>query len=127
MRAILRSAVIGFTLLLAMVVVNATPAQAGYKEDFVKLLNAYYGSICTAKLEGWSSKTLRIDWTAETVVLHMAKIYAEIGDSKIELYKDGVRYLKFPNDEGGYNIIDWKTGEKRSVNERAPYYFQGGD
>jgi len=39
------------------------------------------------------------------------------------LAADGVRYFKFPNDAGGYNIIDWKTGEKRSVDEKAPYYF----
>lgn len=35
----------------------------------------------------------------------------------------GIRYLKFPNDARGYNIIDWKTGEKTSIKERAPYYF----
>jgi hypothetical protein len=48
---------------------------------------------------------------------------AAIGQSKETLYSKGIRYLKFPNDSGGYNVIDWKTGEKSSVDERARYYF----
>jgi hypothetical protein len=52
------------------------------------------------------------------------KVLAEIGSVKSALYDDGVRYLKFPNDAGGYNVIDWKTGEKTSADERAPYFFR---
>jgi hypothetical protein len=48
---------------------------------------------------------------------------AAIGKSKETLYSKGIRYLKFPNDSGGYNIIDWKTGDKSSVDERARYHF----
>lgn len=48
---------------------------------------------------------------------------AEIGTLKPQLYESGVRYLQFPNDAGTYNIIDWKTGEKTSNSERAPYHF----
>jgi hypothetical protein len=38
------------------------------------------------------------------------------------LYSKGIRYLKFPNDSGGYNIIDWKTGDKSSVDEWAHHF-----
>jgi hypothetical protein len=48
---------------------------------------------------------------------------SEVAGVKSRLYDAGVRYFKFPNDAGGYNIIDWKTGDKTSVSERAPYYF----
>lgn len=89
----------------------------------VDLLNSQYGGVCEATLEGWFSKTLKIDWTSRTTKLHALKILAEIGSVKERLYADGVRYFKFPNNAGGYNIIDWRTGEKTSVNERARYYF----
>jgi len=123
MQRLPRSAMLAGALLLAMLVVHAPPAEAGYKEDFVALVNVYYGGGCSAKLEGWTSNTLRIDWTKKTVKLHIIKVLGEIGESKLDLYKAGVRYLKFPNDAGGYNIIDWKTGQTRSVAERAPFYF----
>jgi hypothetical protein len=74
-------------------------------------------------LEGWFSKTLKIDWTASTIVLHAVKIFSEIASVKEDLYRGGVRYFKFPNNSGGYNIIDWRTGEKTSTDERAPYYI----
>lgn len=45
-----------------------------------------------------------MDWTAETVKLH-------IGEAKEGRYAIGGRYLKFPNDAGGYNVIDWQTGK----------------
>ena len=102
---------------------SASDAQAGYKENFVELLALYYGKVCEAKIEGIFTKTLRIDWTSETVLLHTMKVFSEIGEAKEDLYIDGVRCFKFPNDAGGYNIIDWKTGEMKSVNERAPYFF----
>ncbi len=101
----------------------ATPARADFKDNFVTLMNIEYGRVCEVKIEGWVTKTIRVDWTSETVLFHTMKVFAEIGDAKELLYADGVRYFKFPNDLGGYNIIDWKTGEKRSVNESAPYYF----
>ncbi len=101
----------------------ASSALAGYKQTFVALMNENYGRICHLKLEGWGGRTLRVDWTAETVKLHILRVMAEIGEAKEELYGDGVRYLKFPNDVGGYNVVDWQTGEKKSVDERAPYYF----
>jgi hypothetical protein len=103
----------------------SVPAYAGYKENFAELMNLYYGGICEVKMEGWLKNTLRIDWKSETIKFHVIKVISEVGDVKEDLYKDGVRYLKFPNDAGGYNIIDWKTGDIRSVNERAPYYFEG--
>ncbi len=108
--------VIGFSLV-------ATPANADFKGDFTSLMNIEYGRVCEVKLEGWVTKTIRVDWTSETVLFHTMKVFSEIGDAKELLYADGVRYFKFPNDVGGYNIIDWKTGEKRSVSESAPYFF----
>ena len=108
-----------------VLVVFTGVSHAGFKDDFVEVLNLYYGNVCEAKIEGVINKTLRVDWTSETVMLHTMKVFAEIGDAKDELYRDGVRYFKFPNDVGGYNIIDWKTGSKRSVDERAKYYFSG--
>jgi hypothetical protein len=101
----------------------SSPSMASFKDDFVTLMNIEYGRVCEVDIEGWLSKTIRVDWTSETVVLHTMKVFAEIGDARDLLYSDGVRYFKFPNDAGGYNIIDWKTGEKRSIDERAVYYF----
>jgi len=97
--------------------------SAGTAEKVVDLINSEYGRVCTAELSGMFSKTLQIDWTANTAKLHVVKIFAEIGNVKEILYSDGVRYFKFPNNAGTYNIVDWKTGEKKSTNERAPYYF----
>jgi hypothetical protein len=79
--------------------------------------------VCKAELSGWFSKTLKIDWTAQTNKLHAMKVFAEIGSVKDKLYEDGVRYFQFPNDAGTYNAIDWKTGVKSSVTEKAPYHF----
>jgi hypothetical protein len=70
------------------------------------------------------SDTLKIDWTSRATKLNAAMVLAAVGTVKETLYKDGVRYFKFPNNEGGYNIVDWKTGEKASVSERAPYFFR---
>lgn len=98
--------------------------HAADAKSIVRALNALYGAVSTASLEGWYSKTLKVDWTAQTNKFHAIKVIAEVSTVKVDLYNDGVRYFKFPNDTGGYNIIDWKTGEKTSVNEKAPYYFQ---
>jgi hypothetical protein len=87
------------------------------------IINSQFGRVCEAKVEGVFSNTLRLDWTAATTKLHVITVMAAIGQSKETLYSKGIRYLKFPNDSGGYNIIDWKTGEKSSVDERARYHF----
>ncbi len=98
-------------------------ASSNVTEAVVGFLNTSYGNVCHAELTGFFSKTLKIDWTRNTVQLHAVKVLGEIGSVKEELYKDGVRYLQFPNDAGTYNVIDWKTGEKSSTSERAKYYF----
>jgi hypothetical protein len=98
-------------------------AHAGDAEKIVKILNSEYGNVCRAELNGVFSKTLKIEWTANTKKIHAIKVMAEIGGVKDRLYKDGVRYFQFPNDAGTYNIIDWKTGEKSSLNDRAKYHF----
>jgi hypothetical protein len=89
------------------------------------VINTQFGRVCDAKIEGFFSNTLRLDWTAETKKLHMITVMAAIGKAKESIYAKGIRYLKYPNDVGGYNIIDWNTGEKSSIDERAPYYFHG--
>lgn len=89
----------------------------------VAILNSMYGNVCTAELNGFFAKTLRLDWTSNTNKLHMMKVLTEVGTVKEGLYADGVRYLQFPNDAGTYNVIDWKTGNIESISERAPYYF----
>lgn len=89
-------------------------------EKFVKLLNEEYGRVCRASLEGWWNRALKIDWTSETRVLDVGMVLALVGQAKEGLAAGGVRYLKFPNDGGTYNVIDWRTGEKWSNDERAP-------
>jgi hypothetical protein len=89
------------------------------------VINSQFGRVCEAKVEGMFSNTLRLDWTAETKKLHMITVMAAVGKAKESIYAKGIRYLKFPNDAGSYNVIDWKTGEKSSIDERAPYYFRG--
>lgn len=102
----------------------AKPASTQIDADsIVTLINAMYGKVCHAEISGIFSKTLKLDWTANTKKIHFIKIMAEIAGVKAQLYESGVRYLQFPNDAGTYNIIDWKTGEKTSNSERAPYYF----
>jgi hypothetical protein len=87
------------------------------------IINSEFGRVCEAKIEGAFSNTLRLDWTAQTTKLHVVTVMAAIGNARETLYSKGIRYLKFPNDAGGYNVIDWKTGEKSSVDERARYHF----
>lgn len=101
----------------------AFPARAGVAENLVKIINEQYGSVCQAELSGVFSKTLKIDWTSRTVKIQALKILGEIGSVKDRLYGDGVRYFQFPNSSGMYNVVDWKTGEKKTVGDRAPYYF----
>jgi tetratricopeptide (TPR) repeat protein len=109
--------------LLAQISLWSGSGASANARTIVSQINTHYGAVCEATLEGWFTKTLKLDWTSRTVRLHVIKIFAEIANVKEALYSDGVRYFKFPNDAGGYNIIDWQTGEKTSVSERAPYYF----
>jgi hypothetical protein len=111
---------VGFILIVAIDVVwNLENSK------IADVINSQFGRVCEAKVEGIFSNTLRLDWTAQTNKLNMLVVMAAIGKAKESIYSKGIRYLKFPNDGGGYNIIDWKTGEKSSIDERAPYYFSG--
>lgn len=92
-------------------------------DSIVSLINSMYGNVCHAEINGFFSKTLKLDWTANTKKIHAIKVLAEIGNVKSQLYEGGVRYFQFPNDAGTYNVIDWKTGEKKSVSDRTQYYF----
>lgn len=100
-----------------------TRSSSGYAENVTILLNSMYGNVCRAELNGWFSKTLKIDWTGQTNKFHALKILAEVGSVKEKLYADGVRYFQYPNDAGTYNVIDWETGEKESISDRALYSF----
>ena len=100
-----------------------TTAIAADANTIVNLINAMYGNVCHAEINGFFSKTLKLDWTANTRKIHAIKIMAEIGNLKAKLYEDGVRYFQFPNNAGMYNVIDWKTGEKKSITEQTQYYF----
>ncbi|HVY55422.1 MAG TPA: hypothetical protein VHC46_06665 [Thermodesulfobacteriota bacterium] len=113
-----------FILFMVNFSVCMDDAKAGDADNVVSLLNTMYGNVCKAEVTGWFTKTLKIDWTPNTRKIDAIKVLAEIGTVKDILYKDGVRYLQFPNGVGTYNIIDWETGEKKSISDRAPYYFQ---
>ena len=102
---------------------KSTTASVVDASTIVNLINATYGNVCHVEINGFFSKTLKLDWTANTKKIHAIKIMAEIGNLKEKLYEDGVRYFQFPNNIGRYNVIDWKTGEKKSISERAQYYF----
>ncbi|MCL4244878.1 MAG: hypothetical protein KJ002_07090 [Candidatus Dadabacteria bacterium] len=112
---------IAFVSISHLAVINS--AEAGDAESVVYILNTQYGRVCKAELTGFFTKTLKVDWTSNTAKINAIKVLAEIGSVKEILYRDGVRYLQFPNDSGTYNVIDWKTGEKKSISDRAPYYF----
>jgi hypothetical protein len=103
----------------------ATYRPSSFAKAFVALMNIEFSNVCEVGIEkSWfSGDTLKIDWTSRTNKLHAMRVLAEIGTSKERLYGDGIRYLKFPNDVGTYNVIDWKTGEKTSISDRARYYF----
>lgn len=99
-------------------------SSAGYAEAAAAVINIQFGNICRAEVSGIFSKTFKIDWTANTTKLHAVMVLGEIGKTKEKLYEDGVRYFQFPNDSGTYNVIDWKTGEKESISDRAAYSFR---
>ncbi|MCI5225563.1 MAG: hypothetical protein D3918_02625 [Candidatus Electrothrix sp. AX2] len=96
----------------------------GYAETVAAVLNRYYGEVCHAEVSGIFRRTLKIDWTRNTNKFASIKVFAEVGNVRAKLYEDGVRYFQFPNDACTYNVIDWKTGEKKSISERAPYCFR---
>lgn len=103
---------------------EAFPSESiDYPRFFTRALNTVYGNVCQAELNGFFSKTLKVDWTINTKKIHAIQILGEIGSSKDKLYLGGVRYFQFPNDQGTYNVIDWRTGEKRSNSELAIYFF----
>ncbi len=104
-------------------VVSNTSHAATYTDRFLFLMNKYYGNICKVEVNGIFSHTLKVDWTPNTNKLYALKVFAEIGDAKDRLYEEGVRYFQFPNNLCRYNVIDWKTGEKESISDRAPYCF----
>ena len=94
------------------------------KSKVADIINSQFGRVCEAKVEGIFSNTLRLDWTAETKQLNVVVVMAAVGKAQDTIYAKGIRYLKFTNGAGGYNIIDWKTGDKSSIDEQAPYYFR---
>src|SRR5688572_29187267 len=106
-RPLFRLALALFSISLLALSILPSHASAGEADVIVQLINLQYGSVCDAKITGWFSKTLKIDWTARTNTFHAMKVLAEIGTVKEKLYVDGVRYFQFPNDAGTYNVINW--------------------
>lgn len=98
--------------------------STGYAEAVAAVLNRYYGEVCHAEVSGFFRRTLKIDWTRNTNKFASIKVFAEVGNVRARLYEDGVRYFQFPNNVCTYNVIDWKTGEKKSISDRAPYCFR---
>lgn len=97
--------------------------STGYAEAFLLVMNEKYGNVCKIETSGIFSRTLKVDWTQNTNKLYVLKVFAEIGEAKNLLYEEGVRYFQFPNNICRYNVIDWKTGEKESISDKAPYCF----
>jgi hypothetical protein len=93
------------------------------KSKIAGIINSQFGAVCQAKVEGTFSDTLRVDWKGATTKINALAVMAAIGKSKEAFYSKGIRYFKYPNESGTYNVIDWKTGDKSSISERAPYYF----
>jgi hypothetical protein len=87
-------------------------------------MNTLQGDVCHAELRGQMTKTLRIYWTAKTSKLDALGVLTVVGRVKEQLYTAGVRYLKFPNDSGTYNMVDWTTGHVHTIEDPAPYYFR---
>jgi hypothetical protein len=110
-------------ILSSIIVLVSASAYAGDADVIVTILNKEYGAICKAELKGFLTKTLKVDWTPNTKKLQAVKVLSDIGSLKDKLYKDDVRYFQFPNDNGTYNVVDWKTGEKKSIKDKAPYFF----
>lgn len=100
------------------------PAAPSYASLFVSATNVSAGQYCHAEIRGFWGSTLRISWTPRTNKLMAMQVLALVGEHKEELYNDGIRYFQFPNNIGGYNEIDWKTGEKRSISDQAIYFFR---
>jgi hypothetical protein len=96
----------------------------GLAQQWVDTMNQQQGDWCRLELSGWFGKTLKLDWTERTTSAQALGALAGIGSIKEILYANGVRYFQYPNDAGTYNVVDWKTGDRTSISERAPYYFR---
>jgi uncharacterized protein (DUF433 family) len=110
------------TAVAAVIVLAFNPAPSRGAEDIVLALNASHREYCQAELTGWSGKTLKIDWSIRSKRLQKEEILSEIDRAKTRLLRGGVRYLQVPNDVGTYDLVDWKTGRKKSIDQKAfPY------
>lgn len=109
----------GFLLAMVFGFVPTT-SFAGEAKDLVGRINSKFGRVAEAELDGWFTKTLVLNWKRETVNIQAGLIIRTMEGMRDRLINDGVRYFKYQNDQCGYNLIDWKTGKKTSVNERPP-------
>lgn len=110
-------------LIAAFLVYSASRSPVA--NDIVNVLNSKLGKVCRADLTGFFEKTLTIVWTIDTTYFDADSIMNQIDTVKDKLVNDHVRYFKYPNDGGTYNIKDWKTGDIGSSIERSLYYFTG--
>lgn len=99
---------------------TSTPNFSDFAASY---LSSMEGNVCSASVSGFFTKTFKVDWTARTTKIQALMVLGQIGKIKERLYQDDVRYFQFPNDSGTYNVIDWKTGKKKSISDHAPYYF----
>lgn len=95
-----------------------------HDKDPVPEIRRQHGRICQLEVKGLLVRTLKVDWTAHTNKLGAMVVLGEIGKAKQRLHESGVRFLQIPNNAGTYNVFDWETGEKRSISDRAPFYFE---
>jgi hypothetical protein len=110
----------GLVLIAAL---TLRPGDSGVANDLVADLNKS-GNHCHGEISGIFDLTLRIDWTSRTGENHVKTILAKIMAERKKLYEDGVRYLEYPNNAGTYNVIDFKTGARTAINQKALPWFK---
>jgi hypothetical protein len=118
--------------LLAAVAVCLSLGAAAYwgitsfkqKAVVVDVLSSHFSAVSETRLEGWLADTIRIDWRPAATRLDVILIMDTIEKSKPMMYDAGIRYFKYPNSYGTYDVVDWKTGRKTITDEEAKKYFR---
>ncbi|MFH0824677.1 MAG: hypothetical protein V2B18_18130 [Pseudomonadota bacterium] len=115
---------VGAWITVAVAGVLLRPHTPEMAESIVKELNAG-GNYCHAEFTGWFKLTLNIWWTTGTDNDQKDRIMKRIRQSKDILKRDGVTRLKYPNNEGVFEIEDWETGAAMLSADKALIWFQG--
>lgn len=114
---------VGVWCLVLLVALILRPGDSEVANNLVADLNKS-GDHCHGEISGIFDLTLRLDWTSRTREDHVKNIFAKVMAERKKLYEDGVRYLEYPNEAGTYNVIDFKTGAKTAINEKALPWFK---